>query len=376
MHRITRTLHTRVPADGAHAVVTPLFQCSAFGGESPYFYARKDNPNVAELEQAVSTLEGAAHAVAVTTGMTAISLVLDLLQWGDTLVVNREMYGCSFRLIQRLRERRGFAVRVLDLAGGVDPDDFPTSTRMVLFETPTNPFLRTIDVRRIAEVAERRGNALVVVDNTWATPLFQRPLEHGADISLHSATKYFSGHSDVMGGMLLTERDDLHRELREARFYQGAILDPHSAWLLRRSLQTLPLRMREHERSMQIMHAFLAACPQVARVHHPIVDGRQLTGYGGILCFELRADLAERYADFAGALQLFGTGTGMACVTSMVAQPYSGSHASLSTEEKAAMGLGRNLVRLCFGLEDADDLRRDLTAAFAAIDPPAEERRR
>jgi cystathionine gamma-lyase/homocysteine desulfhydrase len=207
----------------------------------------------------------------------------------------------------------------------------------------------------------------VVVDNTWATPMFQRPLEHGADISLHSATKFLAGHADVMGGIVLTNRAELDDELRQARFFTGAILDPHSAWLLRRSIQTLPLRMREHERVTTRLHAFLAERPEVARVFAPRVDGQQLTGYGGILCFELQADLAGKYPAFIAHLRLFDSGTAMACVTSKVAQPYSGSHASMNAVEKAAMGLGPGVVRLCLGFEDPADLEADLMAAFAAV---------
>jgi cystathionine gamma-lyase/cystathionine gamma-lyase/homocysteine desulfhydrase len=195
----------------------------------------------------------------------------------------------------------------------------------------------------------------------------QHPLEHGADISLHSATKFLSGHGDVMGGMLLTDRAELYEELADLRFYGGAILDPHSAWLLRRSLQTLPLRMREHQAASERIRGFLSSRPEVARVCWPSVDGRQLRGYGGILCFELCEELADQYPAFAAALRLFDTGTAMASATSKVAQPYTGSHASMTDEEKEAMGLGRSLVRLCVGLESVGDLEADLAAAFAAV---------
>jgi cystathionine beta-lyase/cystathionine gamma-synthase len=365
MKDITKALRCRVK-DDARPSVTPMYLTSGFEAGSPYFYTRNSNPNIAELEAVVSTLEGAAHGLAVTTGMTAIALALDLLAPGETLCVGRDIYGCSYRLFDRISRKRRLRLHVVDLT--VDDVVIPDGTRMVFFETPTNPFLKTVDIEQVSAAARRSSpQALVVVDNTWATPLFQRPLEHGADISLHSATKYLAGHADVMGGLLLTNRGDLDDELRQARFYSGAILDPHSAWLLRRSVQTLPLRMREHERVTARLQAFLAHRPEVARVYAPRVDGRQLTGYGGIVCFELRADLGDRYAAFAGRLRLFDTGTAMACVTSKVAQPYSGSHASMNVEEKAAMGLGPGLVRLCLGFEDPGDLEADLAGAFAAL---------
>jgi len=369
MKAITRALHSR--ADDAEALpsVTPLYQCSAFEAGSPYFYTRKNNPNVAELEMVVASLEGARHAVAMTCGMAAISAVLQLLAPGETLVVNKDIYGCSYKLFQRVAAHMRLELKVIDLSITSRLGEIPAATKMVVFETPTNPFLKTVDISAVArKVKECNPDALVVVDNTWATPLFQHPLELGADLSLHSATKYFSGHSDVMGGIVLTDRDDLHEALRSARFYNGAILDPHSAWLLRRSMQTFPLRMKQHGEVTTYIRDFLTTLPQVTRVYYPEVDGRQLTGYGTLIFFELRPDLVERYPAFTENLQLFTTGTGMACVTSMVAQPYTGSHASMTDGEKSEMGLGRGVIRLSLGLEDPDDLKEDLASAFAAID--------
>jgi cystathionine gamma-lyase / homocysteine desulfhydrase len=368
-HPITRCLHMRIEADGALPSVTPLYQSSAFEAGSPYFYTRKNNPNVAELEEVVSGLEGARHGVAVATGMAAIRICLEQLRPGDTMVLNTLVYGCSFKLVQRFCDRFGVHLHILDLSSPVGMDRIPAETRLVLFETPTNPFLRTVDISRIAaRVKSKNPKAIVVVDNTWATPLFQHPLELGADVSLHSATKYMSGHSDVMGGMILTDSDDLAEAFRQERFYSGAILDPYAAWLLRRSMQTIGVRLERQGKTTVEIAKFLGKQPQVQKIYFPEIDGRQLRGYGGIIFVELRADLAARYAEFAASLRYFGTGTGMACVTSMIAQPYSGSHASMTDSEKEQMGLSRNLVRLCFGLEDAGDLQRDLQQALVLLD--------
>ena len=370
MDPTTRLLHTRIDTgDGAGASVTPLYQTSGFSAGSTFFYTRKDNPNVAELELCLRELEEANHAVCVTCGMTAIYMVLDLLRPGDRLVANRDVYGCSFKLLQRTADRRNLDLHVLDLSRPEERDRIPEGTRMVFFETPTNPFLKTVPIRAVSErVKARDPEAIVVVDNTWATPLCQKPLQHGADISLHSGTKYLSGHTDVMSGVLLTDRDDLNEELRQLRFYGGFLLAPANAWTVRGHLQTLAVRVRTQGEVTRRMRDFVSTLPQVRRVYYPEVDGEQLTGYGGILFFELREDLVPRYDALVSALTLFGTGTGMACVTSMVAQPYTGSHASMTDEEKAAMGLGRGLVRLCFGLEDPADLREDLKTALAEID--------
>lgn len=372
MKPTTKALHCRAEEGSALPAVTPLYQNSAFEAGSPYFYTRNNNPNVEELESVVSTLEGARHAVAVSTGMAAISTALQFLAPGDALVVNKDIYGCSYKLFQRAASRLNLDLTFLDLSLKENLPRIPRSARMVFFETPTNPFLKSVDISAVVrEVKSANPGALVVVDNTWATPLYQQPLEMGADISLHSATKYFSGHSDVMGGVLLANRTEIEEEMRATRFYHGAVLDPHSAWLLRRSMQTFALRMERHNENASRIRDFLSTCPQVVRVYYPEIDTHQLKGYGGLLFFELRADLVESYPLLTRALELFQTGTGMACVTSMIAQPYTGSHASMSPEEKSEMGLGRELVRLSIGLEEADDLKSDLARAFAAIESGA-----
>jgi len=368
-HPITCALHEQIDNAETRPVVTPLYQNSAFTADSPYFYTRKNNPNCEELERVVARVEEAPHAITVTTGMAAVSLVSRLLSPGDHLVVNSLVYGCSYKYFQRLRRSLDLKLTLLDLSRPSELEKIPADVNMVFFETPTNPFLHSVSIRGVVERTRAMNpSALVVVDNTWATPLFQKPLAHGADVSLYSATKYFSGHSDVMGGLLVLRCADLAERLREERFYSGAILDPHSAWLLRRSMQTFALRMKEHQRTTRIMAEFLEDLPQITRVYRPDVDGQQLVGYGGILFCDLREDLVSRYQEFASQLRLFGTGTAMACVTSMVAQPYSGSHASMTPAEKFEMGLDEGLVRLCFGMEEVDDLKRDLRQALEAID--------
>lgn len=371
MDPITRCLHTRSEAGNARPSVTPLYQNSAFDAGSTYFYTRKNNPNVEEFETVVRELENARHGVAMATGMATIRTCLEQLRPGDSMVLNSLVYGCSFKLVQRFCERFNVHLTIMDLSSPGAIEGIPKGTRLVFFETPTNPFLRTVDIAKVAQVVKASDpSALVVVDNTWATPIYQHPLSLGADVSLHSATKYMSGHSDVMGGMLLTDRDDLADAFRQERFYSGAILDPYAAWLLRRSMQTFGIRLERQARTTADMVEFLAGLPQVQNVYYPEIDGRQLRGYGGILFIELRSDLVSRYMELLSALRYFGSGTGMACVTSMIAQPYTGSHASMTDAEKDEMGLSRGIVRLCFGLEEPEDLRRDLSEALASIDQP------
>ncbi len=373
---LTAALHQKIDNSITRPVVTPLYQNSAFTADSPYFYTRLNNPNCEELEQVVACFEEASHAITVTTGMAAISLASRLLAPGDHVVLNSLIYGCTYKFFQRLSRSLNLKITVLDLSQPASLQKIPADVRMVFFETPTNPFLKSISISAVAQRAKALNpSSLIVVDNTWATPMFQKPLQHGADISLYSATKYFSGHSDVMGGVVVVDRQDLAEQLRDERFYSGAILDPHSAWLIRRSMQTFALRMQSHQDSTSLLAKWLESLPQIIRVYQPHVDGRQLTGYGGILFCDLRQDLVERYTEFAQALRLFDTGTAMACVTSMVAQPYSGSHASMSADEKAEMGLGKELIRLCFGLENIEDLKRDIQNALEKIDTTQIEHR-
>ena len=368
MYNNTRLLHERIDITDTFPVVTPIFQNSAFEAHSPYFYTRKDNPNVVELEQVMRILEESEHAVCCSTGMAAIASVLQLLKPGDSLVVNRLIYGCSYKLFQRYCDQFQIALHLLDLSDSDGIAAIPDNVSMVLFESPTNPFVNTLSIQRIATAAKSKNpNALVVVDNTWATPLYQQPLKWGADIALYSATKYFSGHSDVMGGVLTTNDAEIYTRLRDTRFYQGAVMDPNSAWLLRRSMQTFQIRMKAHAETTVIIRDWLSKHPGVVKVYYPEIDGEQLTGYATLLFFDLREDLIDAYPEFIKALRWFDTGTGMACVTSMIARPYTGSHASMADAEKATIGLTPQLVRLSIGLENTQDLIDDLSQAFEAI---------
>lgn len=367
MNPETKALHTRIDISNSDPVVTPIFQASAFQSSSPFFYTRNNNPNIQEFEEVVSALEKTEYAIATTTGMSAITLVISLLKHGQKLVVNKDIYGCSFKLMQQFTDRIGIELITTNLSIEANIDSLP-KVDMVLFETPTNPFLKTIPISYVAKkVKAKNKKALVVVDNTWATPLFQKPCELGADISLHSATKYFSGHSDVMGGCILTDNETLFKQIKDLRFYFGAILAPQSAWLLRRSMQTFGARMRIHQQTTLELKAFLEDIPEIEKVYYPKLEDAQLKGYGTLLFFDLQAKYVKHYSKFAKALELFDTGTGMACVTSMIAQPFTGSHASMSDQEKYDMGLQENLIRLSFGLEAVEDLKNDLIAGFKLL---------
>lgn len=367
MNKTTRSLHAKADVTRDAPTATPIYQASAFEAHSDYFYTRNANPNSTEFEEAVALLEETKYALSVTTGMATIHIVLNLLKPNQTLLINKHLYGCSFKLFQWFCANYNIKLLVEDLSDENNWKALPI-VDMVLFETPTNPFLYTINIARLTQkVKAMNPKALVVVDNTWATPYYQHPCTLGADISLHSATKYLSGHSDVMGGIVLTNNKDLYESLRSLRFYFGNILPPFSAWLLRRSLFTLEIRLQQHQQTTKVLLDFISKRPEVKKLYYPKIDGKQLTGYPTLIFFELETKWATSYQDFSKNLKLFSTGTGMACVTSMVAQPFMGSHASMNDNEKYAIDLTPSLVRLSFGLEKVTDLKADLKQAFDAI---------
>ncbi len=366
MTNTTKSIHTRVDISNAHPAMTPLFQNSAFESESDFFYSRKNNPNVEEFETAVKILERTKFGIATTTGMSAISLTLSLLKPGQKVLVNTFVYGCTYKLFQWYCNHYGLELIVKNLSDW--KPELVEFVDFIFFETPTNPFLYSIDIQLISDsFKEVNPNCVVVVDNTWATPLYQSPCEHNADISLHSATKYISGHSDVMGGIILTNNSTLENKLRSQRFYTGANLDPHSAWLLRRSLYTLDIRIQKQSDTTLKLVKFLETRSEIKKVYYPNLKNKQLTQYATLIFFDLEEDLVPKYHAFHSSLKLFSTGTGMACITSMIAQPYTGSHASMDDCEKEKMGLFPNTFRLSFGLEDPEDLISDLTQAFESI---------
>jgi len=367
MQKTTASIHTRANVEKDFPAATPIYQNSAFESQSDFFYSRKNNPNVDEFETAVRILEGTAFALATPTGMSAIITTLSLLKPGQSFLLNKHVYGCTFKLFQWYAAHYGLTMHVSDLTTGLLNQDLPT-VDMVFFETPTNPFLLTINIEQVAKFFKAKNEkCMVVVDNTWATPLYQSPCKWGADVSLHSATKYLSGHSDVMGGIILCDSPELASELRSLRFYSGANLDPHSAWLLRRSLHTLEIRLEKHAQTTVKLVEYLKTKQEIVHVYYPEVDGKQLTNYATLIFLDVTDHVLENYPKFHSQLQLFSTGTGMACVTSMIAQPFTGSHASMDACEKADMGLGQNTLRLSFGMEDSRDLIADLEQAFNAI---------
>ena len=382
----TRAIHSGQAAEPlTGSVAVPVFQTStyqqeAIGKPRGFEYSRTGNPTRQALERALASLEGGAHGLAFASGVAATTAVFQLLAPGDHVVAGDDLYGGTYRLLEKVYRPWGVEV---DYADSTSPAAFAAAirpnTRLIWVETPTNPLLKLVDLAAVAKVVREAG-ALLAVDNTFASPYFQRPLELGADVVVHSTTKYLGGHSDVVGGAAVVRREDLFRKLQ---FYQnaaGAIPGPWDSWLVLRGLKTLAVRMREHERNALHLARRLEEHPAVERVYYPGLAShpqhelakRQMSGFGGMLGVELKGGFAavER---FVARLKIFTLGESLGGVESLACYPPRMTHASLPAEERKRRGIRDNLVRLSVGIEHVQDLEADLLDALAR---PARRKRR
>src|SRR5213593_3936019 len=373
----TRAVHAgQIPDPLAGAVMMPIYQTSTYiqeglGKHKGYEYARTRNPTREALERNVAALEGGRHGFAFGSGLAAVDAVLKLLSAGDHVVCGENVYGGTHRQMTHVWARLGLAFAFVD---GADTDAIAAAvtpaTRMLFAETPTNPMMGLCDLRATAEIAQRAG-ALLVVDNTFATPCFQRPLELGADIVLHSTTKYLNGHSDMVGGMLVVNRDDLAERIGFIQNASGAVPGPFDCWLALRGTKTLALRMRQHDVNGRRVAEWLTKHPKVQRVYYPGLPShpqhdlacRQMTGFGGMISIELGS--VERARRFVERTKIFALAESLGGVESLVGHPASMTHASVPPDMRRAMGLTDSLVRLSVGIEDMDDLIADLEQALA-----------
>jgi cystathionine beta-lyase/cystathionine gamma-synthase len=356
--------------------MTPIYQTStyiqeALGRHKGYEYARTRNPTREALERNVAALEGGRHGFAFGSGLAALDALLKLLSAGDHVVCGENVYGGTHRQMTHIWARHGLRFTFVDatdvqrIADAVTP-----ATRMIYAETPTNPLMRLCDLAAAGQVA-RRANALFVVDNTFATPFFQRPLELGADVVLHSTTKYLNGHSDMVGGLLVAQSDDLAARLGFIQNAAGAVPGPFDCWLCLRGTKTLPLRMRQHDASGRRIAQWLEQHPRVQRVYYPGLPShpehdlacRQMSGFGGMVSVELGT--LERAKRFVEGTRVFALAESLGGVESLVGHPASMTHASVPQEMREAMGLTDGLVRLSVGIEDVEDLIADLDQALA-----------
>lgn len=374
----TRAIHAgQRPEPLAGAVMTPIYQTSTYvqegvGRNKGFVYARTRNPTRDALERNLAALEGAAHGFAFGSGLAAVDAVMKLLSAGDHVVCGRNVYGGTFRMMDLIYRRLGVDFTFVDTRDLAAVAAAVTAkTKLLYVETPTNPMMHLADLRACAELASERG-LILTVDNTFATPYFQRPLELGAHIVLHSTTKYLNGHSDMVGGLIATSRDDLAEHFAFIQNSSGAIAGPFDCWLALRGLKTLHVRMRQHDAAGRKIAGWLAQQPAALEVLYPGLPShpqhelacRQMCGFGGMVSVRLRSPAAARR--FAERTRLFALAESLGGVESLITHPATMTHASVPPEMRQAMGLTDDLVRLSVGLEDPDDLIADLEQALAA----------
>ncbi len=372
----TRAIHAgQVPDPLAGAAMPPIYQTSTYiqeglGRHKGYEYARTQNPTREALERNVASLEGGTHGFAFGSGLGALDAVLKLLKAGDHVVCGENVYGGSMRLMTRVYADLGVQFSFVDMREmGPIEQALTRATRLVYCETPTNPMMFLTDLAAVGDLTRARG-LLYVVDNTFATPFFQRPLGFGADIVLHSTTKYLNGHSDMVGGLLVTARDDLAERLGFLQNAAGAVPGPMDCWLALRGIKTLPLRMRQHDANGRNVAQWLSGRRDITKLYYPGLPShpqhdlacRQMSGFGGMISLDLGT--LARARRFVESVEIFALAESLGGIESLIGHPASMTHASVPPALREAMGLTDSLVRLSCGCEDPDDLIADLERAL------------
>jgi cystathionine gamma-lyase len=384
----TRAVHAgQRPEPLAGAIMTPVYLTStyvqdALGEHKGYEYSRGRNPTREALERNVAALEGGTHGFAFSSGMGCLDSIMKLFRSGDHIVCGENVYGGTFRLFDKILQNYDLKFSYVDTR---DPqrvaDHIIPSTRAIVVETPTNPLMRITDLAAMGEIARRAG-ALLIVDNTFASPYFQRPLEFGADIVFHSTTKYINGHSDMIGGICVVKDDGLAEPLQFILNAAGAVPGPFDAWLALRGTKTLHLRMRQHDANGRAVASWLAdrvGHEQVMYVglpSHPQHElaKKQMSGFGGMVSVELGT--RERAAHVLEHVRVFSLAESLGGVESLISHPASMTHASVPPERRSALGITEGLIRLSCGVEDTEDLLADLQQAFEGLEPKARGRSR
>ena len=357
-------IETKVIHAGQHpdpltgAVMTPVYQTSTYAQKHPgvaeWEYSRTHNPTRTALQDCLAALESGTHGVCFASGLAAVDTVIRTLSPGDSVISGDDVYGGTYRLFTTVFAKYGIKFTFVDLS---DPTvTIPEGTKLVWAETPTNPLLKTTDIAALAKKAHAAG-ALLAVDNTFATPVFQRPLELGADIVLHSTTKYIGGHSDVIGGALITSNDDLANQFTTLQNSVGAVPGPWDCFLTLRGLKTLSVRMQRHDENAKALVEWMQQRSDVSTVIYP--------GFGGMVSFVLKGDL-DAAVRFVKATSVFTLAESLGGVESLIELPAIMTHASVPPDVRAEIGIDDGLIRLSVGIEHIDDLRADLETAFAA----------
>ncbi len=374
----TKAIHAgQEPDPRTGAVMVPIYQTSTFAQSSPgkhtgYEYARTGNPTRTAYEACVASLENGKHALAFSSGLATIDTLLHTLKSGDHVICSDDVYGGTFRLFDKVLRRFGLDFTFMDLSDlSKVKAAFRPNTRMLWIESPTNPMLKIFDIKALATLA-REKNVLSIVDNTFMSPYFQRPLDLGADAVIHSVTKYMNGHSDVVGGVFITSRDDLYESVKFLQNSVGAVPGPQDCFLVMRGLKTLHVRMKEHEQNAFEIAKFLEAHPKVTKVLYPGLPSHpqhelaraQMHGFGGMISFEVKGGLNEA-TRVLEKTRLFTLAESLGGVESLIEHPAIMTHASVPAENRKALGISDSLIRISVGIEDVKDLISDLSQALS-----------
>lgn len=389
-HFDTKAVHAGVKPDvGTGALMTPIFQTSTYIQKSPgehkgYEYSRSQNPTREALEEALAVLENAKYGFAFASGMAAIDTVMKLFKQGDEIIACSDLYGGTYRLFTKVLTNYGLRFYFADMEKGVESiqENLNEKTKMVWLETPTNPMLNIIDIGAVVDLVRKFNqenglNILVAVDNTFATPYLQQPMNLGADLVMHSVTKYLGGHSDVVMGALMCDNEELEEQLRFLQNAAGAIPGPMDCFLVLRGIKTLHLRMERHSENAREIAQFLVEHPKVDRVYWPGLGShmnhqiatKQMTGkgFGGMISFTLKEDTFENALKFLTNVKIFALAESLGGVESLVNHPAAMTHASIPKEIRLKNGITDSLIRLSVGIEDSKDLIKDLKTALEFI---------
>ncbi|GIW23148.1 MAG: cystathionine gamma-synthase [Candidatus Sericytochromatia bacterium] len=376
----TKAIHVGQEADIATgATIVPIYQTSTYtqdgiGKHKGYEYSRTGNPTRTALEKCLASLEEGKYALAFSSGCAATMNVMSLLKSGDHVIASDDLYGGTYRLFQKVLTKFGIKFTFLDMTNTENLlKNILPETKMVWIETPTNPLLKLCDIKAISEICKNK-NLILAVDNTFMSPYFQKPLNLGADIVVHSTTKYIGGHSDVVGGAIITSNEDIYKEIK---FYQnsiGAVPGPFDCWLTLRGIKTLALRMKEHNKNAMSIAKFLSNHEKILKVNYPGLEShpqhqlakKQMTGFGGMISFEVKGGI-EAGIKVATSTKLFSLAESLGGVESLIGHPATMTHAAIPKEEREKIGLTDGLIRISVGIEDEKDLIEDLSLALDKV---------
>lgn len=385
MSQSTQTIH-QIPVDELYgAISVPIYQTATYVQEAPgvnkgFDYARTGNPTRQALENLIAHLENGSTGIAFSSGLSAIDAVIKLLESGDEIIAVEDIYGGAFRLFTKIYHKFGIQVKFVDTT---QPENvlnaISEKTKMIWIETPTNPTLRVTDIEAISKIGHLH-NCLVCVDNTFASPVLQKPIDLGADIVVHSATKYLGGHSDLIAGLVVCKNPEIGEQVKFIQNASGAILAPLDSWLVIRGISTLELRIARHCENALKIAQWLETQPAIAEVYYPglkshpnhDVASRQAKGYGGMVSFVLDDNTAEAAVLFTSSTKYFKLAESLGGVKSLCCHPANMTHKSIPAEIRRASGVADGLIRLSVGIENADDLIRDLEQALQVLDSTAQ----